>query len=884
LKKLSLFLLILFGFKAKANHILGADITYKCIDTNSGKYRFRVSLYRDCSDIAFTNEVLEIRRLGFSGNIPLIFQYKEEVTPLCQVPDVTTNPISNCPNGATGANGIKGVERNVYEVDYVMGKNIGYAYVAWTACCRNSQITTISFANASPVWVQALVNTGSGFFNNTPIYTSNPIPYWCRLQQHQYNLGAIDSFDDKMIWVNNQYILKDSLVYRLYCPFTGENNSNIEAPQPCAIFNINLSPINFLYTTTGVQFDQKIGTITATPSVIQEAVYAIAVLEYRAIPNPNGIGYTRKLAGYTARDMQFTVRDLCSPINFIASVFDTNNIPIDGSNFNFKTKKLKGNKFQFKVEANSSYPIKLKDKSSIDTNSISNYTLNYSVNSYPGNIDTLVVNLDFDFNTYGQTCDFIYSIYYCTPIGQKIEMPIVIKFKQDSIWTIIPPVLSVKGKLYLDKNQNCLYETNTDSKIPNYKFLVLNLTENTHKYYFTDSIGHYDLKLKLSNSYQFIFDDKIICNINQNSYDLNPYYNDTIIQLDFPFSSDKINYRLTAIKKGMINLTSKLKLIMDSKSIDQNSNLVKNYTVTLPPKSYFSSIIPNSFSTSGNQIKFSSINAPVSLELVFDSLVVSDTLCFHIKMDKVADEIDTTDNETTLCLLAFTSYDPNHKLVAINSQISTTRFTNKSDALVYTIQFQNTGNSLARDIFILDTLDIKLDLESISILNSSHALQASLDTNRIVKFNLKNIYLPDSNSNESLSHGYVQYSIKPYPSLTLGQFISNRAAIYFDFNLPIFTNSTISLFDKTITNPEASISSLNKNLAWAYPTIIRYNEPIQIMISTQKFAISLFSIDGKKIEEWTNQKSIQLNQISKGIYVLKLETDNEILTQKIIIE
>jgi hypothetical protein len=61
-----------------------------------------------------------------------------------------------------------------------------------------------------------------------------------------------------------------------------------------------------------------------------------------------------------------------------------------------------------------------------------------------------------------------------------------------------------------------------------------------------------------------------------------------------------------------------------------------------------------------------------------------------------------------------------------------------------------------------------------------------------LKFLFPNILLPDSNTNEVASHGFIQYSVKLNAGLPEGTLISNRADIYFDFNQPVLTNTVHS--------------------------------------------------------------------------------------------
>jgi hypothetical protein len=65
-----------------------------------------------------------------------------------------------------------------------------------------------------------------------------------------------------------------------------------------------------------------------------------------------------------------------------------------------------------------------------------------------------------------------------------------------------------------------------------------------------------------------------------------------------------------------------------------------------------------------------------------------------------------------------------------------------------------------------------------------------------MEFKFENILLVDSNTNEPLSHGFVRYRIQPKTNLSAGDSITNFAAIYFDFNEPVITNTakTIIVF------------------------------------------------------------------------------------------
>jgi uncharacterized repeat protein (TIGR01451 family) len=125
-------------------------------------------------------------------------------------------------------------------------------------------------------------------------------------------------------------------------------------------------------------------------------------------------------------------------------------------------------------------------------------------------------------------------------------------------------------------------------------------------------------------------------------------------------------------------------------------------------------------------------------------------------------------------------YDPNVKTAQLNVNDST---------INYTIQFQNTGNDTAINIIVRDTLSNQLDVASLQVTSYSHQPVTQTFGNKIV-FNFPQINLVDSTTNEPLSHGFVSFKVKVLPTVTTNSIVPNQAAIYFDFNPAIYTNTT----------------------------------------------------------------------------------------------
>lgn len=152
-------------------------------------------------------------------------------------------------------------------------------------------------------------------------------------------------------------------------------------------------------------------------------------------------------------------------------------------------------------------------------------------------------------------------------------------------------------------------------------------------------------------------------------------------------------------------------------------------------------------------------------------------------------DADPTDNTCTHTETIVGSYDPNDKQARTTSG-SSSEWSIANDSLItYTIRFQNTGTAPAVNVVLVDTVQATLDLSTLKILGASHTFSTALD-GRVLSFTFDHIMLPDSNSNEAGSHGFAQFSIEPMP-MSPGNSVENFADIFFDFNPPIRTNTSV---------------------------------------------------------------------------------------------
>lgn len=197
-----------------------------------------------------------------------------------------------------------------------------------------------------------------------------------------------------------------------------------------------------------------------------------------------------------------------------------------------------------------------------------------------------------------------------------------------------------------------------------------------------------------------------------------------------------------------------------------------------------------------------------------------DRLQYSVKIIPPVTDNTPADNIDTLLQIVTGSFDPNDKTETHGGVITAAQVSG-AEALTYLIRFQNTGTDTAFNITVRDTLDARLDWNSLQMIASSHANQLSITDGNKLSWQFNDIKLPYTGIDEPNSHGYIAYSIKPKPTVVPGDTIRNTAGIYFDYNLPIATNTEktavllLSPLPVTLTLFQAAEESGAVNVKWA---------------------------------------------------------------------
>jgi uncharacterized repeat protein (TIGR01451 family) len=259
---------------------------------------------------------------------------------------------------------------------------------------------------------------------------------------------------------------------------------------------------------------------------------------------------------------------------------------------------------------------------------------------------------------------------------------------------------------------------------------------------------------------------------------------------------------------------------------------------------------------------------------------LGDTLCVTAVITPATPDANTANNTIQICAPVNNSYDPNDKIPSPRGTGPAGNIKNGTE-ITYVVNFQNTGNDVAYDITIADTLDSDLNIGTFRLLHSTHMVVPHILPGNILKFRFDGINLPDSNSNEPASHGHIIYTVSPKPNLALGTQIKNTAHIYFDYNSAIVTNTTLN----TIAAPQGIQHISNGELkASVFPNPANNN--IYIEVSEKgNFRAELYDMMGRvaRSTQSTNGNTVlNVKDVPAGMYLLRLSNaENKVLSTKI---
>ncbi len=853
---LSLLFILLGTTESQASHILGAEISYYCV--NSCTVRVQQRAYRSCggSSVISPNPFQFVSQSPGCTQPPPLNSWSAtqvvELVPLC--PAYATSQCTD-PNAA-----FIGVQEYLWWRDYEICSVPNCIFILeWSTCCRTPNLSSLSSSSSTAIYLTSTTLNTNIPCNSSPEFDVPPPPFICAGQTSVVDFSATDPDGD-------------SLVYALGPCFA--------SPNTLVTYGPGYSATQFMGPTWNVTIQPDSGfiTFTATPGTIVEGVICVYVEEWR-----NG-----QLIGTTSRDYTLPVLNcpnaICGDNLVTGTIFKEDNsnciqdpnepglpnhlvmvlpdsvvVPTDSAGF-----------YQFTPKAGTYtvIPLPLSSVWNVVCPTPPSHTVVVT------GTNTTTNGLDF-----GKDALFDCPVMY-VDIGSGIVRPC---FQNEFVVSY--------ANAGTDTAFNAYIEVNLDT---NY---VIDST--THPYTGSGPVYTFPLgDLGIGQGGQFRIYATLACDTNLVSYVMcteahaypdssclppNPLWDHSSLSVTGTCVNDSACFN---IRNNGPAGTSNMAGPTDWRFLT-NTNQTATGTLQLCGGCDTTLYFPGAAQTYRMEVDQrpghpgdSRPNATVQFcgpgtpFLNFTTALPEDDADPFVSID---------------CKEVVNSFDPNMKYVTPLGVDTAFRYIDSTDVLEYMIDFQNTGTANAIQVVLRDTLSSKLDLSTISMGVSSHPYWWRINPERELEISFDNIQLVPESVDSLQSIGWVKFKIALKKGLQTGDRIENFADIYFDFNSPIRTNTVWNTIGWPVVISQERGKSPLDVVVYPNPTTGRLKARVDNLPQGTPLHLEVYSLVGQRVSaidfeagttyEWS------LTGVPKGIYIFRISNGNQLLkTGKIILE
>ena len=340
-------------------------------------------------------------------------------------------------------------------------------------------------------------------------------------------------------------------------------------------------------------------------------------------------------------------------------------------------------------------------------------------------------------------------------------------------------------------------------------------------------------------------------------------------------STEDLNVTILPVNEARPGFEAEYQLVVENIGTQTVTDATVSFTYNDAMQSFVSAV-PAASSNSDNVLTFNLSDFQPFESRVIDITMETftpptvngdDILNFTATVTPNENDYTPQDNTFEFAQTVVNSFDPNDKRVVQGSEIYIEQATEYLD---YIIRFQNTGTASAINIRVEDILSDDVDWSTFRPVSSSHDYRIEITDDNHVEFIFENINLPFEGEDEAGSNGFIAYKIKPVAGLEVGDIIhSNEVNIYFDYNLPIVTNSVTTQIIELLG---VSDNILNKSLV-LYPNPANDILYIKAENNVLPEEVVIYNLQGRELMAFNqNLESMDISDLSSGIYLVTVQT------------
>ncbi|WP_344823173.1 hypothetical protein, partial [Rurimicrobium arvi] len=302
---LLVFLLPFLPLQSKASHLAAADISVDYVPTAASPYTYRVTLnvYKSCEIGAAplaTSATLNWKSISdcFPGDSRDMGT--PQIDTLDQLCD-TFKKINSCRTLDSTSVALRpAFVRHRWQLVVTLPGPCSDWVFWWYSGNRNGAIQNLQNPASTSLFVDAMINITKKARVNTPRYTLDPIPYFCRANKVSFPNAPQDPDLDSMISVSQQPRTNtvSPFPYNVIpyaCP----------PPAPATAYCYSLTDPIASDPSYPYYFDPSTGTATFQPTINGKFVLAFKTYDYDR--------QTGDLMGFTTRDVQVAVINCDAP-------------------------------------------------------------------------------------------------------------------------------------------------------------------------------------------------------------------------------------------------------------------------------------------------------------------------------------------------------------------------------------------------------------------------------------------------------------------------------------------------------------------------------------------------------------------------------------------